>query len=436
MKRNTSHNVFSPGRLATVLPLLLLAGCVSQPQKLQQRAPADPTPGTTVTRNVQPVSPDEYARTPEVVRYDRYLLVSTDPQAAQRDPLSQIIDIRIPSSLHPTVADALRYALRQSGYSLCATGSANGVLYRQALPAVQYQLGPMRLRTALQVLAGPAWQLEVDDVQRVVCHSLRDGYQLPVSQLPPPVSSWSTPAPSAVSQPAIRRPRCRLIWGAASGVALAGILALGYTAFSLGISNLDERLARLESQGSTAATVETVAALQSDVTTLKTGLQDTRKKLGEMQQELSAAAKQAGSDDAVRQSLRTLQDAQQGLETRLSALTEQLTALKSQPAPAPAAPVAAPVKKNAPAAKKPRPADTRRAAPSLRVARNAPFVLTGVEKRGAESWAAIAPRGYSSLSQVALVGEGETVAGWTLVSAGYGEATFRVNGRLTVLRAE
>ncbi|EBX5165632.1 hypothetical protein DSG18_09540 [Salmonella enterica subsp. enterica serovar Derby] len=228
------------------------------------------------------------------------------------------------------------------------------------------------------------------------------------------------------------RPRCRLIWGAASGVALAGILALGYTAFSLGISNLDERLARLESQGSTAATVETVAALQSDVTTLKTGLQDTRKKLGEMQQELSAAAKQAGSDDAVRQSLRTLQDAQQGLETRLSALTEQLTALKSQPAPAPAAPV----KKNAPAAKKPRPADTRRAAPSLRVARNAPFVLTGVEKRGAESWAAIAPRGYSSLSQVALVGEGETVAGWTLVSAGYGEATFRVNGRLTVLRAE
>ncbi|MEC6019527.1 hypothetical protein [Klebsiella variicola] len=228
------------------------------------------------------------------------------------------------------------------------------------------------------------------------------------------------------------RPRRRLIWGAAGGVALAGILALGYTAFSLGISNLDERLTRLESQGSTAATVETVAALQSDVTTLRAGLQDTRKKLGEMQQELSAAAKQAGSDDAVRQSLRTLQDAQQGLETRLSALTEQLTALKSQPAPTPAAPV----KKNAPAAKKPRPADTRRAAPSLRVARTAPFVLTGVEKRGAESWAAIAPRGYSSLSQVALVGEGETVAGWTLVSAGYGEATFRVNGRLTVLRAE
>ncbi|WP_147199760.1 hypothetical protein [Pantoea sp. CCBC3-3-1] len=230
------------------------------------------------------------------------------------------------------------------------------------------------------------------------------------------------------------RPGRRFILGTAGGVALAGILALGYTAFTLGISNLDERLTRLESQGSTAASAETVAALQSDVTTLSTGLQDTRKNLGEVQQRLSAVAKQTGSDDAVRQSLRTLQEAQLGLETRLSALTEQLAALKTHPAPA--APVAAPVKKAEPAAKKPRPADTRRAAPSLRVARNAPFVLTGVETRGNDSWAAIAPRGYSSLSQVTLVGTGETVAGWTLVSAGYGEATFRVNGRLTVLRAE
>lgn len=181
--------------LTVVLPMLLLAGCSSSLQKLQQRDAVVPTPSAAVTRNVQTVAPDEYARTPEVVRYDRYLLVSTDPMAAQRDPLSQIIDIRIPSSLHPTVADALRYALKQSGYSLCATGTANGVLYRQPLPAVQYQLGPMRLRSALQVMAGPAWQLEVDDVQRVVCHSLRDGYQLPASQLPPALTPSQVPTP-------------------------------------------------------------------------------------------------------------------------------------------------------------------------------------------------------------------------------------------------
>ncbi|MBS9568670.1 pilus assembly protein PilL, partial [Escherichia coli] len=41
------------------------------------------------------------------------------------------------------------------------------------------------LRSALQMMAGPAWQLEVDDVQRVVCHSLREGYQLPARKLAP-----------------------------------------------------------------------------------------------------------------------------------------------------------------------------------------------------------------------------------------------------------
>ncbi|EMH4079091.1 pilus assembly protein PilL [Serratia marcescens] len=178
--------------LVSSLAALMLTGCVTQ-QPLQQRDISPVTSSVTVNRNVQPVSPDAYGQVPEVVRYDRYLLVSTDPAAVQRDPLSQIIDIRIPASVKPTVADALR----QSGYSLCATGPANGVLYRQSLPMVQYQLGPMRLRTALQVLAGPAWQLEVDDVQRVVCHSLRDGYQLPATQLPPVTAKQVSVRPAA-----------------------------------------------------------------------------------------------------------------------------------------------------------------------------------------------------------------------------------------------
>ncbi|MBC0030419.1 pilus assembly protein PilL, partial [Escherichia coli] len=88
-----------PGILFPLVTLALLAGCNS-PQKLQQRAPAMPVPSVSVSRNIQPVSPDIYAQpAPEVVRYDRYLLVSTAPQ---RDPLSQVIDIRIPASLKPT----------------------------------------------------------------------------------------------------------------------------------------------------------------------------------------------------------------------------------------------------------------------------------------------------------------------------------------------
>lgn len=190
--------------LAAVLPFVLLTGCATPPQKLQERAPVQSTPSVSVSRNVQTPADDPYGRAPEVVRYDRYLLVSTDPQAAQQDPLSQIIDIRIPPSVQPTVADAMRYALKQSGYSLCQTGPANGVLYRQPLPAVQFQLGPMRLRTALQVMAGAAWQLEVDDVQRVVCHSLRAGYQLPATQLSPRTATLPEASGNTISPPVIQ----------------------------------------------------------------------------------------------------------------------------------------------------------------------------------------------------------------------------------------
>ncbi|HBD1844118.1 TPA: PilL N-terminal domain-containing protein [Salmonella enterica] len=175
---------------------LALVGC-SATQKLQNRAPATPNPAAPINGNIQAVSPDEYAQPTEVVRYDRYLLVNTDPMAIQRDPLSQIIEINIPSSLKPTVADALRYVLKQSGYTLCVTGPANGVLYRQPLPAVHYRMGPVRLRSALQVMAGPAWQLEIDDVQRVVCHSLRKGYQLPETQLAPASVSVAEIPPAA-----------------------------------------------------------------------------------------------------------------------------------------------------------------------------------------------------------------------------------------------
>lgn len=49
-----------PGSLFPLVTLALLAGCNS-PQKLQQRAPAMPVPSVSVSRNVQPVSPDIYA---------------------------------------------------------------------------------------------------------------------------------------------------------------------------------------------------------------------------------------------------------------------------------------------------------------------------------------------------------------------------------------
>ncbi|MBD2806686.1 PilL N-terminal domain-containing protein [Xenorhabdus sp. ZM] len=166
------------GILATIL-----TGChAPSTQPPSQLAPEQVISVTPITRNIHSVSPDIYQQAPEVTRYGRYLLVSTDPTAAQRDPFSQLIEVQIPASQSPTVADALHDVLRPSGYALCPPEKNNDILYRQPLPSVHYQLGPVRLRTALQLMTGPAWQLEVDEVQRVVCHHLRPGYQLPQPQ--------------------------------------------------------------------------------------------------------------------------------------------------------------------------------------------------------------------------------------------------------------
>jgi conjugative transfer region protein (TIGR03748 family) len=106
---------------------------------------------------------------PAELGYGRYTLVSTEPTTEQRDLLAQIIDVSIPSSLSPSVQDALQYVLQRSGYSLCPASASVKVLFTRSLPAAHYQLGPISLHRALQVLAGPAWQLTTDDVSRSVC---------------------------------------------------------------------------------------------------------------------------------------------------------------------------------------------------------------------------------------------------------------------------
>lgn len=106
---------------------------------------------------------------PAELRYDRYTLVSTEPTPEQLDLLAQIIDVSIPSSLSPSVQEALQYVLLRSGYSLCPGTVAVKVLFTRPLPAAHYRLGPIPLRRALEVLAGPAWQLTTDEVSRSVC---------------------------------------------------------------------------------------------------------------------------------------------------------------------------------------------------------------------------------------------------------------------------
>ncbi|QZD73259.1 PilL N-terminal domain-containing protein [Pseudomonas sp. 3-2] len=106
---------------------------------------------------------------PAELRYGRYTLVSTAPTTEQRDLLAQIIDVSIPSNLNPSVQEAMHYVLQRSGYSLCPAAEPVNTLFTRPLPAAHYRLGPIPLRSALQVLAGPAWQLTTDEVSRSVC---------------------------------------------------------------------------------------------------------------------------------------------------------------------------------------------------------------------------------------------------------------------------
>lgn len=103
-----------------------------------------------------------------VARYGRYTLIELVPQPAQRDLLQQAVEITIPPTLDATVGDAMRHVLLRSGYRLC-DGTEAAALYALPLPAAHLHLGPLLLRDALLVLAGPAWALSVDDRTREVC---------------------------------------------------------------------------------------------------------------------------------------------------------------------------------------------------------------------------------------------------------------------------
>lgn len=104
-----------------------------------------------------------------VVRYGRYTLVELVPEIPQRDLMRQVIDVSIPSDANASVGDAMRYVLLHSGYRLCDATAGTGVLFTSPLPAAHRHLGPLLLRDALLVLAGPAWDLAVDDTNREVC---------------------------------------------------------------------------------------------------------------------------------------------------------------------------------------------------------------------------------------------------------------------------
>jgi conjugative transfer region protein (TIGR03748 family) len=104
----------------------------------------------------------------------RYVTVSNKPKLSQVNLLSQVVEVRFPQNVQ-TIGAAMNYLLHFSGYSLVAMSRINSEFkstLNKPLPIVDRQFGPMSLKNGLATLAGPAFNLIDDPINREVNFSL------------------------------------------------------------------------------------------------------------------------------------------------------------------------------------------------------------------------------------------------------------------------
>lgn len=249
-----------------------------------------------------------------------------------------------------------------------------------------------------------------------------------------------TPVPA--DKPTTRRHS--LLRGVAVSSLILLVVVTGVALYLTGRSMLamDTRLATLEQQQRERLTPAALAPLQSRLSELEAKLQTESARLAQLARQPVLTASQQTQLKELPASLEQIQAAQKALSLRLDTLAAQAEKPQSRAVQSESPSASGTGKKDVSGTKEPSPVVQKIARPATarsgtsRTSRQAPFVLTGTERRGALSYAAVAPRGYTSLSQVALLGEGESVAGWTLIHAGHEQATFRVNGRQVQVRVE
>ncbi len=108
----------------------------------------------------------------------RYTSIATTPKPGQVDLLSAYVETIIPGDA-VTIGDAIELLLVGSGYRLAANDASDPALYRlmdNTLPVAHRRLGPITLRESLELIAGPAWTLVEDPVNRLVSFDLRKKY--------------------------------------------------------------------------------------------------------------------------------------------------------------------------------------------------------------------------------------------------------------------
>lgn len=173
-----------------VTGLMILTGCShSKNVSSQQKVSSVPTPvvqqenivKSRLLDEVKVVSPDIYIDEqdePRVIQTDRYQLTSIDTQKTQKYLLDQFVIVKMQAKKNQKflLEQGLRFTLDDTGLALCSSlGQPHlSTLYSRPLPKIHQKFGPMRLRDALQMLAGPAYQLTINEQTRTVCFQLRE----------------------------------------------------------------------------------------------------------------------------------------------------------------------------------------------------------------------------------------------------------------------
>lgn len=115
---------------------------------------------------------------PNSVQVGRYSSIDMSPTVAQSDPLQAVVEISFSPSVD-TVGSAIDNLLLDSGYQMAQLSASDPklpILLHQPLPQVHRSIGPTKLITALEFLAGSPWILVIDPVNRLVSYELATVY--------------------------------------------------------------------------------------------------------------------------------------------------------------------------------------------------------------------------------------------------------------------
>ncbi len=100
----------------------------------------------------------------------RYTSISTTPEVDQINPLMTVVSYAFPPSV-TTVGQAVTYTLEQTGYSPVDASKlpdAAKIMLSLPLPSIQRRFRYVTVQTALKTLAGTAFVLMVDPINRQV----------------------------------------------------------------------------------------------------------------------------------------------------------------------------------------------------------------------------------------------------------------------------